>query len=355
MIWSSRHSFARAVAGAKYASPLHIAIVAILMLLSARPGAAQSFDLERIEQATVFIMQASASSDRLTISCVGSGTIVSRDGLILTNAHNTVPNRNCPGDTLIIAMNVRLDEPPVPAYQAEIAQADAGLDLALLRITRQSDGRLVDPATLALPYVELGDSDALELDTTITTVGYPDLGDSAVGVERGTVSGFTAEPSGGTKSWIKTSASIPGTMSGGGVYDQQGKLIGVPTTSPVIGLSPDARCVTLQDTNGDGAMNSSDLCVPVGGFINSLRPSSFVRPLLRASLDLRLATLTASGGHSTAAGTPKFSRLFFSPSVNGQDADQRRHQPARRNRQRISVLQLRGHDAGDRLRASRDQ
>ncbi|MFN8451505.1 MAG: serine protease [Anaerolineae bacterium] len=317
MIWSSRHSFARAVAGAKYASPLHIAIVAILMLLSARPGAAQSFDLERIEQATVFIMQASASSDRLTISCVGSGTIVSRDGLILTNAHNTVPNRNCPGDTLIIAMNVRLDEPPVPAYQAEIAQADAGLDLALLRITRQSDGRLVDPATLALPYVELGDSDALELDTTITTVGYPDLGDSAVGVERGTVSGFTAEPSGGTKSWIKTSASIPGTMSGGGVYDQQGKLIGVPTTSPVIGLSPDARCVTLQDTNGDGAMNSSDICVPVGGFINSLRPSSFVRPLLRAaSLDLRLATLTASGGQSTAAGTPKFSRLFFSPSVN---------------------------------------
>lgn len=313
MIWSFRQAL-RGCIGHKY---VPLVVVSIVISLSARPTTAQDFDLERIEQATVFIMQATPTADQLTISCVGSGTLVSRDGLILTNAHNTVPNRNCPGDTLLIAMNVRLDEPPVPVYQAEIAQADAGLDLALLRITRQNDGRIIDPAALALPYVELGDSAALELDDTITTVGYPDVGDSAVSIERGTVSGFTAEPSGGAKSWIKTSASIPGTMTGGGVYDQQGRLVGVPTTSPVIGLSPDARCITLQDTNADGAMNSNDICVPVGGFINSLRPSSFVRPLLRAaSLGLRLETLSPSGTQASASGTPRFSRLFFSPSVN---------------------------------------
>lgn len=293
-----------------------------LLFLFAQPVQAQQFDLERIQQATVFIMQATATADQFTITCVGSGTLVSRDGLILTNAHNTVPSRNCPGNTLIIAMSVRLDEPPVPVYRADVAQASPGLDLALLRITRQNDGRIVDPATLALPFVELGDSEAVQLDATITTIGYPDVSDSAVSVERGTVSGFTAEPSGGAKSWIKTSASIPGTMTGGGVYDQQGRLIGVPTTSPIVGLSPDARCVTLQDTNADGAMNSSDICVPVGGFINSLRPSSFVRPLLRAaSLDLQLETLSPTGaqGAQVAAaqtGTPRFSRLFFSPSVN---------------------------------------
>ncbi len=293
--------------------------VALLIALVTAPATAQDqgFDLERIEQATVFIMQASTNNTQLTITCVGSGTIVSRNGLILTNAHNTVTNRNCPGDTLIVALSVRLDEPPVPLYRAEIAQADPGLDLALLRITRQNDGRVVDPSTLALPFVELGDSAALSLDDTITAVGFPDLGDSAVGVARGTVSGFTAEPSGGDKSWIKTSASIPGTMTGGGVYDQQGKLIGVPTTSPVVGLSPDAKCVTLQDSNGDGVMNSSDICVPVGGFINSLRPSSFVRPLLRAaSLSLKLDIPGASSSQTTGDGAPKFSRLFFSPSVN---------------------------------------
>ena len=46
----------------------------------------------------------------------------------------------------------------MPIYRADIAQADPGLDLALLRITRQNDGRVIDPATLALPFVELGDS-----------------------------------------------------------------------------------------------------------------------------------------------------------------------------------------------------
>ncbi len=157
----------------------------------------------------------------------------------------------------------------------------------------------------------------MSLDDTITTVGYPDLGDSAVTVEQGTVSGFTAEPSGGDKSWIKTSASIPGTMTGGGVYNSQGQLIAVPTTSPVVGVSPDAKCVTVQDTNGDGEMNTDDVCVPVGGFINTLRPSSFVRPLLRAaSLSLKLDNLSQSSGTQVVSGTPKFSRLFFSPSVN---------------------------------------
>ena len=290
----------------------------ILLTLPA-PAAAQDtgLDLERIERATVFIMQATTTGSDVTITCVGSGTLVSRDGLILTNAHNTVAGQNCPGDTLIVALSVRLDEPPVPVYRATIIQADPGLDLALLRITQQSDGRAVDPTTLALPFVELGDSAAVTLDQTVTVVGYPDVSDSPVSVSRGTISGSTVEPSGGDKSWIKTSASIPGTMTGGGVYDQQGHLIAVPTTSPVIGLSPDARCVTLQDTNGDGAMNSADLCVPVGGLINSLRPSSFARPLLRAaSLDLRLTSVSQTSGQAFISGTPSFSRLFFSSSVN---------------------------------------
>lgn len=304
MIWNSRAAVALALI--------------LLTALFTQPAQAQdqAVDLERIQRATVFVMQASGGNQP-TITCVGSGTLVSRDGLIVSNAHNTVANRTCPGDTLIIALSVRLDEPPVPIYRAELVQADPGLDLALLRITRQNDGRVIDPSTLSLPFVELGDSAGLALDDTITAVGYPDLGDSAVAVARGTVSGFTAEPSGGDKSWIKTSASIPGAMSGGGVYNAQGRLIGVPTTSPVVGLSPDAKCVTMQDTNNDGTMNSSDTCVPVGGFINSLRPSSFVRPLLRAaSLNLTLNNLSQARGQVAVSGAPKFSRLFFSPSVN---------------------------------------
>src|SRR5450432_3341124 len=123
MISNSKH-------GLKHRNRARLLALLILLLIMTMPFPAaaqdQSFDLSRVEQATVFIMQATGGPQP-TITCIGSGTLVSRDGLILTNAHNTVPNRNCPGDTLIIALSVRIDEPPVPIYRADIAQADPGL------------------------------------------------------------------------------------------------------------------------------------------------------------------------------------------------------------------------------------
>jgi hypothetical protein len=214
-------------------------------------------------------------------------------------------------------LSTRLDEPPVPKYRAEIAQANPGLDLALLRIATEFDGRVIEPNTLTLPFVELADSSLVQLDETITLVGYPGIGDDPVTLARGTVIGFTAEPSGGNKSWIKTRAEIPGTMSGGGAYNQAGELIGIPTTAPITAQSVNATCLPIQDTNQDGLVNTNDDCIPVGGFINSLRPSNFARPLLRAaSLGLSVETLTTSNLQSASGGAPGFRRLFFSPAVN---------------------------------------
>ncbi|MFN8529612.1 MAG: trypsin-like peptidase domain-containing protein [Anaerolineae bacterium] len=275
-------------------------------------------DLDRIERATVFIMQASQTTGAPVITCVSSGTLVSRSGLILTNAHSTVTNTNCPGDLLIVSISVRPDEAPIPLYQADIVQADEGLDLALIRIARQNDGRLIDTASLSLPFVELADSDTLRLDSTISVIGYPGFGDQAIEEVRGTILGFTAEPSGGSRSWLKTSAGIPGTMSGGGAYNQNGELVGIPTTAPISLDNPDATCLILQDTNGDGLANTSDSCVPIGGQINSLRPSNFARALIRAaSLDLRVDFLSTQA--PTSSGTtavPRFERVFFAPAVN---------------------------------------
>ena len=203
------------------------------------PASAQtSLDIERIQRATVFLMQATSSAGSMTIHCVGSGTIVSRGGLILTNAHIVQQGASCPGNTIIVALSARLNQPPIPTYLAEIVQADTGLDLALLRISRQLDGRLIDSSSIALPFVELGSSSAVSLDETIAVFGYGGLGEDPVQIERGTITGFAAEPSGGDKSWLKTGAAIPGTMSGGGAYNQQGELIGIPTTAPVSASEP---------------------------------------------------------------------------------------------------------------------
>ncbi len=312
-----------------------LALLLLMLFLTLRITVAQqTLDLERIQRATVFIMQARQTGDAMIVTCVSSGTLVSRNGLILTNAHSAIASAACPGDTLIVALSIQLDQPPVPKYRAEIAQSNPGFDLALLRITRELDGRLIEPASLALPFVELADSSLAQLDETLTIVGYPGIGNDAVAMTRGTIIGFTAEPSGGDKSWIKTRAEIPGTMSGGGAYNEAGRLIGIPTTAPITAQSPSAACQPIQDTNQDGLVNANDSCVPVGGFINSLRPSNFARPLLRAaSLGLSVETLTGPGFQSLTSGVPGFRRLFFSPSVNeaGQPTTVIRSLPAGSN------------------------
>lgn len=277
-------------------------------------------DLERIQRATVFVMQVQDTGDDLILTCAGTGTIIRYDGLVLTNAHNTLQSENCPGDDIVIAMSPDLDEPPVPRYRASIAQADAGLDLALLRIDREFDGRLIDPGSLPLlPFVELGNSDEVRLDNTLTVVGYPGVGNEAVDVSAGTVTAFISAAN-STQAWIKTNAVIPGMMSGGGAYDRDGRLIGIPTTAPANRDAPNAVCLEIEDTNQDGLVNSADSCVPIGDFINALRPSNFAQSLLRgASLGLEVETLTSPSVTTTSGDAPQFSRLFFSPSVvNGQ-------------------------------------
>lgn len=297
-------------------------ITLFALLLIGSPIQAQTgLDVERVQRATVLVMQTRIVGNTPIITCVGSGTIVSRDGLILTNAHNTLPGANCPGDTLIISLNIRPGEPPVARYQADVVQADPGLDLALIRITRQVDGRLIDRTALALPFVELGDSESVNLDDTITVVGYPGIGNDPIVFERGTVSGFAAEPSGGDKSWIKTSASIAATMSGGGAYNQNGLLIGIPTTAPLTPNPTTGNCISVQDSNADGLINTNDVCIPSGGFINLLRPSAFVQPLLQAArLDITISfplqSVATTSAPTTAANRPRFRYLGFSPSVN---------------------------------------
>ncbi len=218
----------------------------------------------------------------LQIGWTGSGTIISPNGLILTNAHVVLPDRYFPVDELIIAMTVDQDADPVPSYFAEVLQADATLDLAVIRITHDYDGNEV-PSTLVLPYVTMGNSDDLNLGDRLTILGYPGIGGSTVTLTSGEVSGFTSQPDYGIRAFIKTSATIAGGNSGGMAVDASGNLVGVPTQLGYGGTDQYVDCRVLVDTNRDGLVNDSDNCVPTGGFINALRPVALAVPLIEAA------------------------------------------------------------------------
>ena len=213
----------------------------------------------------------------------GSGSIITPDGLILTNAHVVLSDRYYTVDHLRVALTVSQDTPPDPGYIAQVMQVDPVLDIAVIRIETDLNGNPVDRASLNLPTVPFGDDSALNLGDDLKIIGYPAIGGSTVTVTNGEVSGFTSQAGFGNRAFIKTSATISGGNSGGLAANAQGELIGVPTQLGYGGEDQYVDCRQLADTNNDGEINEEDSCIPTGGFINALRPLSLAMPYIKAA------------------------------------------------------------------------
>lgn len=178
----------------------------------------------------------------------GSATCVSPRGLLLSCRH-VLEDPEEPGhlqrEGILVAFNRALDRPPAQCYLARLVLEDTALDLALLELTEDVFGRALPP-DLSLPWVPLGDSDALRLGDPVTVLGYPQEGSeftrTPVILSRGSVSGF--ESAGGRRTWLKTDAWIGPGHSGGTLVDAAHRLVGVPAA-------------TL------GSTESMGLCLPV--------------------------------------------------------------------------------------------
>ena len=103
-----------------------------------------------------------------------------------------------------------------------MAAADPVLDLAVLQIV--GDGTApIDPASLDLPFVPLGDSDAVALGDAVNVFGYPGISRGVLTYTEGVVSAFNAEgPI--RRAWIITDAVASGGSSGGTAVNRQGAL-----------------------------------------------------------------------------------------------------------------------------------
>jgi S1-C subfamily serine protease len=215
----------------------------------------------------------------------GSGTVISEDGLILTNAHVVLSDRFFEVVDLTVAITTEQDQPPVSMFYADVLQADNNLDLAVIKVRSDLSGGPANFAALGIEPVKIGRAESLQLGDPIIILGYPGIGGETITLTRGEVSGFTSEAPYGNRAFIKTSATIAGGNSGGLAATPQGEIIGVPTqvgSGELKGAIVDCR--PLADTNRDGVIDERDNCVPTGGFINALRPVNLAQPLIDAAL-----------------------------------------------------------------------
>jgi S1-C subfamily serine protease len=252
------------------------------------------------------------------VGWTGSGTIISADGLILTNAHVVLPDKYFPVDALSIALTIEEDQLPVETYLAEVLQADEDLDLAVLQIEYDLDWNPVIKSELNLPFVPQGDANELTLGDSITILGYPGIGGATITLTSGEVSGFTQDGDYGDRAFIKTSATIAGGNSGGLAVDSHGRIIGVPTQLGYGGDDQYVDCRVLADTNKDGYINDLDSCIPTGGFINALRPINLAIPLIEAAANGEVNVVRVTAYEETNE-IPEESEILFEDNFDPPD------------------------------------
>lgn len=177
------------------------------------------------------VVQLIVYDDSRTRISRGSGSIVSQDGLVLTNFHvvghrDTGQLNNRDGYTYV-AVSPRFEAPAEERYIARVIDWDTSLDFALLRIEADAFGRpLQEP--LSLPSITLGNSDAVRVGSDLIILGYPRIGGATLTFTKGSVAGF--EPDlGHTRGWMKVQATVSFGSSGGVAATTKGELIGVPT------------------------------------------------------------------------------------------------------------------------------
>ncbi len=213
--------------------------------------------------------------------CQGSGTIVSADGLIVTNAHVIEAFGPCAYDSLQIAITSSADTAPEVRYLGEVYALDKALDLAVVGIAYDLDGNPIQVSDL--PPITIGDSDLVGLGDTIRILGYPSLGGDTITFTSGSVSGFTAEAGIADRAFIKTDATISGGNSGGLAINDAFEMVGIPTQASGGANLDIADCRVVTDTNGDGKTDDLDSCIPIGGFINGIRPVNLATALIEAA------------------------------------------------------------------------
>ena len=140
---------------------------------------------------------------------LGSGVVVSEDGIIVTNNHVIGE-----ADEITVALSDRRE------FEAEVVLTDESTDLAILRIDTEGE---------KLPYLQLADSDALEVGDLVLAVGNP------FGVGQTVTSGIVsavARTNVGVSDYqffIQTDAAINPGNSGGALVTLNGQLVGVNT------------------------------------------------------------------------------------------------------------------------------
>ena len=238
----------------------------------------------------------------------GTGFIISKDGYILTNNHIV-------GNAKDGKVTVRLSD--TKKYEAVVKGTDEESDVAVIKIETDED----------LPFIELADSDQLEVGEWVIAIGSP------FGLEHSVTAGIVSAKGRNSlialgdisfQDFIQTDAAINPGNSGGPLLNLDCKVVGINTAI----LAPTGANAGIGFAiPANLARNVSEQLIETGevvrGFLGiSMEPLS---EALAESLELAdsRGALVAKVGEGTPAEKAGLKRYDVIVEVNGQSVDNR--------------------------------
>jgi serine protease Do len=216
-----------------------------LSLCFISPASGRDFDPKRIYEKTAKAVVLISAFDRGQRSASnGTGSIISEDGLILTNAHVIFNDeRDKPFDSIRVFLKPdrvtgNLKNDTSKKYRATLVHYSNQLDLAVLKI---QDSQIPK----ALPLLELSDLSKTSIGDSVLAIGHPEQGGLWT-LTTGTISSLIENFEGARgKDVFQTETSINKGNSGGPLIDQYGHMVGINSMIARKGKSG----ITITDVN----------------------------------------------------------------------------------------------------------
>ena len=216
-------------------------------------------------------------------SSSGSGVIISPDGYIVTNNHVIEE-----GDKFNVTLNDNRE------YEAKLVGTDPTTDLALLKIDENK-----------LPYLNIGNSDSLNVGEWVLAVGNPFNLESTVTAGIVSAKGRDIQILEGDysiESFIQTDAAVNPGNSGGALVNTNGELVGINTA--IITRS--------------GRYEGYSFAVPVNLVQKVIRDLRDFGEVQRGLLGVRIGSVTSQ--RAKALGLPSIEGVYISRVTEGGGA-----------------------------------
>ena len=163
-------------------------------------------------------------TDQIIGTGSGSGTLISKDGIIVTNHHVIFDDNEQEAlDTFGICITFSVQKEPVCKYTARLVADNKEMDVAILKMNEKDVFGKTIPNLKYLSYKTGG---VPKEGDEVQVVGYPGSGGETVTITKGQVSGFDIQ---NNYKYFKTDTDIDHGNSGGTALDTNGNYIGIPT------------------------------------------------------------------------------------------------------------------------------